>query len=63
MTQVGEAHNRVNVSFFQQVQGGARPTAEGSRKNFGTSGTMCTWEEIEKGTHAYRASKLGPVER
>jgi len=26
-------------------------------------GTMCTCEEIERGTHAYRASKLGPVER
>ena len=28
-----------------------------------TSGTMCTCEEIERGTHAYRASKLGPVKR
>jgi len=28
-----------------------------------TSGTMCTCWEIERGTHAYRASKLGPVER
>jgi len=28
-----------------------------------TSGTMCTCEEIERGTHAHRASKLGPVER
>ena len=27
------------------------------------SGTMCTCEEIERGTHAYRASKLEPVER
>ena len=26
-------------------------------------GTMCTCEEIEKGTHACKASKLGPVER
>ena len=26
-------------------------------------GTMCTCEEIERGTHACRASKLGPVER
>ena len=24
--------------------------------------TMCTCEEIERGTHAHRASKLGPVE-
>ena len=26
-------------------------------------GTMCTCEEIERGTHACKASKLGPVER
>jgi len=28
-----------------------------------TLGTMCTCEEIERGTHDCRASKLGPVER
>ena len=28
-----------------------------------TLGTMCTCEEIERGTHAQRASELGPVER
>jgi len=28
-----------------------------------TLGTMCTCEEIERGTHAFRASKLGPIER
>jgi len=28
-----------------------------------TLGTMCTCEEIERGTHACRASKLGPVKR
>ena len=28
-----------------------------------TLGTMCTCEEIERGTHACRASKQGPVER
>jgi len=28
-----------------------------------TSSTMCTHDEIERGTHAHRASKLGPVER
>ena len=31
VTQVCEAHNRVLVSFLQQVQGGTRPTTEGSR--------------------------------
>jgi len=31
--QVCEAHNRVIVSFLQQVQGGTRPTTEGSREN------------------------------
>ena len=29
VTQVCEAHNRVIVSFLQQVQGGTRPTTEG----------------------------------
>jgi len=28
-----------------------------------TLGTLCTCEEIERGTHDCRASKLGPVER
>ena len=35
VTQVFEAHNRVIVSFLQQMQGGTRPTAEGSRENIG----------------------------
>ena len=35
VTQVCEAHNRVVVSFLQQVQGGTRPTTEGSRENIG----------------------------
>jgi len=37
MTQVCEAHNRVIVSFLQQVQGVTRPTTEGSRENIGNS--------------------------
>ena len=32
-TQVCEAHNRVIVSFLQQVQGGTRPTTKESREN------------------------------
>ena len=35
VTQVCEAYNRVIVSFLQQVQGGTRPTTEGSRENIG----------------------------
>jgi len=35
VTQVCEAHNRVIVSFLQQVQGGMRPTTEGSRETIG----------------------------
>jgi len=35
VTQVCEAHNRVIVSFLQQVQRGTRPTTEGSRENIG----------------------------
>jgi len=35
VTQVCEAHNRVIVSFLQQVQGGVRPTTEASTKNIG----------------------------
>jgi len=37
LTQVCKAHNRVSVSFLQQVQGGTRPTTEGSRENIGHS--------------------------
>ena len=33
VTQVCEAHNRVIVSFLQQVQGGTGPTTKGSREN------------------------------
>jgi len=35
VTQVCEAHNRVIVSFLQQVQGGTRSTTEGLRENIG----------------------------
>jgi len=35
VTQVCEAHNRVIVSFLQLVQGGTRPSTEGSRENIG----------------------------
>ena len=35
VTQVCEAHNRAILSFLQQVQGGTRPTTEGSRENIG----------------------------
>jgi len=35
VTQVCEAHNQLIVSFLQQVQGGTRPTTEGSRENIG----------------------------
>jgi len=35
VTQVCEVHNRVIVPFLQQVQGGTRPTTEGSRENIG----------------------------
>jgi len=35
VTQICEAQNRVIMSFLQQVQGGSRPTIEGSRKDIG----------------------------
>ena len=35
VTQVCEAHSQVILSFLQQVQGGTRPTIEGSRENIG----------------------------
>jgi len=35
VTQVCEAHNQMIVSFLQQVQGGTRPTTEGSREKIG----------------------------
>jgi len=37
VTQVCEAHSQVILSFLQQVQGGTRPTIEGSRENIGHS--------------------------
>ena len=37
VTQVCKAHNQVIVSFLPQVQGGTRPTTEGSRENIGHS--------------------------
>jgi len=61
MIQVCKAHTRLIVSFrvFQQVKRGARPTRGIERE----SGTMCTCEEIERGRHAYTASKLVPVKQ
>jgi len=35
VTPVCEAHDRVILSFLQQVQGGARPAIEGWRENIG----------------------------
>jgi len=37
VTQVCKVHNRVIVSILQQVQGGTRPTTEGTRENIGHS--------------------------
>jgi len=48
VTQVCEAHNRVIVSFLQQVQGGTRPTTEGSRENIGHS--VHVWGDGERNT-------------
>jgi len=60
VTQVCKAHYRVIVSSSsrcKEVRG--QPQRDRGR----TLGTMCTCEEIERGTHACRASRLGPVER
>jgi len=46
VTQVCEAHNRVIVSFLQQVQGGTRPTTEGSRENMGHN--LHVWGDKER---------------
>jgi len=48
VTQVCEAHNRVIVSFLQQVQGGTRPTTEGSRENIGHN--VHVWGDRERNT-------------
>ena len=61
VTQVCEAHDRVILSFLQQVQGFARPTTERSREKIFS--TMCTFKGMYRGTHAHRASKMGLVER
>jgi len=60
VTEVCEAHNQTIVSFLQQVQGSTRPIIEGFRENIGHN-VPC--EEIERGAHACRASKLGPIKR
>jgi len=39
-TQVCEAHNRVIVSFLQQVQGGTKPITKGSMGNIGHNAHM-----------------------
>jgi len=49
MTQVCEAHNRVIASFLQQVQGGTRPTIEGSRENIGHN--VHVWGDRERNKH------------
>jgi len=61
VTQVCKAHDRMIVSFLQQVEE-VRGQPQ-SRDRGRTLGTMCTCEEIERGTHACRASKLRPVEQ
>ena len=48
VTQVCEGHNRVIVSFLQQVQGGTRPTTEGSRENIGHN--VQVWGDRESNT-------------
>ena len=48
LTQVCEAHNRVITSFLQQVQGGARPTTEGSRENIGHN--VHVWGDRKRNT-------------
>ena len=50
VTQVREAQNRVIVSSFQQVQGGTRPTTEGSRENIGHN--VHVWGDREKNTRS-----------
>ena len=60
VTQVCEAHNRVIVSFLQQVQGGTRPTTEGSRENIGHN--VHVWGDGERNTRSYSV-KAGAVEQ
>ena len=61
VTQVCKAHNRVIVS---SSSGRCKEVRGQLQRDCGRRlGTMCTCEEIERGTHACRSSKLGPVER
>jgi len=48
VTQVCKAHNRVIVSFLQQVQGVMRLTTEGSRENIGHN--VHVWWDRERNT-------------
>ena len=51
VTQVCEAHNRVIVSFLQQVRGVTRPTTEGSRKSI--EHNVQVWGDRERNTRSY----------
>ena len=48
VTQVCKAHNRVIVSFLQQVRGGMRSPTEGSRENIGHN--VHVWLDRERNT-------------
>ena len=50
VTQLREAHNRVIVSFLQQVQGGVRPTTEGLRENIGHN--VHVWGDRKRNTRS-----------
>ena len=62
VTQVCEAHDRVIVSFLVTSRCKNLP-GQPQRYRGRTLGRMCTCKELYRGTHANRASKLGPVER
>ena len=59
VTQVCEAHGWLCPSSSRCKEVRGQPQKDRGR----TLGTVCTCEEIERGTHACKAAKLGPVER
>jgi len=63
VTQVCEAHNPVPLGLCPSSSRCKEVRGQLQRDRGRILGTMCTCEEIVRGTHACRASKLGPVER
>jgi len=60
-TIVTAAHHSIWIHLYDSMHAAQKPKSK--LKFVRTLGTVCTCEEIERGTHACRTSQLGPVQR